>query len=139
MSDPTNELAGTPLNAPAPVDIKPIHEQLTLEATGDGGPTSGDGRPDAFIVGDQTAAGALTPEGGRNPGEPAGIPGINGNVLDPHNVNGTIGNQAVLDAGHGLENPALREDAGDDAAEEKAETEQEEKNEDEHEGEHKDD
>lgn len=98
---------GTPLNAPEPKDIAPLEDHLTLHPDGETGPTGDDGRPDGFVVGDQTAAGALTPPGGRHPGEPAGIPGNPGNLLDPHNVNGSQANQRIIAAGEGLENPEV--------------------------------
>ena len=105
---------GTPLNAPEPAEIKPLADHLTLHADeGDDAhlPTTDDGRPDAFVVGDQTAAGALTPPGGRHPGEPSGeVDHRSANVLDPYNVNGTGGNAAVLANGDGIEQPDLRDE-----------------------------
>lgn len=104
---------GTPLNAPEPTPIAPIEDHLTLHPDGETQPTAGDGRPDGFLVGDQTAAGALTPPGGRHPGEPAGIPGTSGNLLDPYRVNGAQANQEILANGDGVENPDVHKDTGD--------------------------
>lgn len=98
---------------PAP---RPLEKLSTLEHVPGHGPTGDDGRPDGFVPGDQTAAGALTPPGGQHPGEPSGIPGITGNLLDPYNVNGTAGNAAVLAAGQGIENPAISTNPNADKA-----------------------
>ena len=74
------------------------------------GPTGDDGRPDGFVPGDQTAAGALTPPGGQHPGEPAGIPGEKGNLLDPYGINSVQQNQLLNEQGDGIENPRISED-----------------------------
>ncbi len=100
--------------------VEPIEAKLTLggdnpEANagrvGDAEgfePTGDDGRPDGFIPGDQTAAGALTPPGGQKPGAPKGLhPGQPVNLQDPYNVNGTARNQELLAMGHGIKNPLL--------------------------------
>lgn len=103
-----------------PPEVAPVEDQLTL-GDGEGAeqdelpadmPTGDDGRPDGFVPGDQTAAGAFTPPGGRHPGAPKGLqPGESINLQDPHNVNGTARNQELLAAGHGIRNPALDKDA----------------------------
>ncbi len=99
---------GTPLNAPDPAAVTPIEDQLTLHPDDSREPTGApDGRPDAFLPGDQTAAGALTPPGGQHPGEPSGYPGRSANVLDPYNVNGTAANGAAIEQGQGLQHPEL--------------------------------
>lgn len=86
---------------------RPLDELTTLDHVEGHGPTGHDGRPDGFVPSDQTAAGALTPDGAKHPGEPAGIPGIPGNLLDPYNVNGTQRNQELIAEGIGIENPDL--------------------------------
>jgi hypothetical protein len=114
------ETAETPeggLVQTTPPAIAPIEDKLTLgdgehaeaaEDVGEDEPTGGDGRPDGFIPGDQTAAGALTPPGGRHPGKPRSLlPGEPVNLQDPYNVNGTARNQELLAAGHGIKNPKL--------------------------------
>ena len=100
------------LNAAPPADVAPIEDHLTLhpDHSTDPAPTTDDGRPQAFVVGDQTAAGALTPEEGRHPGEPATGPGKTANVLDPYNVNGTAANAAAIDRGDGIAHPDLHKD-----------------------------
>lgn len=109
------------LNAPAPEDVPPVEDKLTLGRgdeednlgevpVAEDEPTGDDGRPDGFIPGDQTAAGALTPPGGQHPGAPKGLlPGQSPNLQDPYNVNGTQRNHELLAAGHGIKNPLLDE------------------------------
>lgn len=63
--------------------VRPLEELMTPKDDGGTEPTGGDGRPDAFLPGDQTAAGHLTPEGGRHPGGSG-----QADPLDPYNVNG---------------------------------------------------
>lgn len=110
------------LNAPPPTDVPPVEAKLTLggdDAEANAGrvgeaegfePSGDDGRPDGFIPGDQTAAGALTPPGGQRPGAPKGLhPSQPVNLQDPYNVNGTARNQELLAMGHGIKNPLLDE------------------------------
>jgi len=62
------------------------------------------------VPGDQTAAGALTPPGARHPGAPKGLhPGQPVNLLDPHNVNGTLRNHELVSMRQrqGIKNPLL--------------------------------
>lgn len=89
--------------------LTPIEDKLTLHPDDETGPTGDDNRPDVFVPGDQTAAGALTPDGAKNPGEPSGLPGEAANLLDPYGVNGAVTNQAAIESGDGIENPDLHE------------------------------
>lgn len=119
MSDPENnaDAQSASLNQNAPgvePTPRPVEELTTLDHQDGHEPTGHDGRPDGFVPSDQTAAGALTPDGAKHPGEPSGIPGVAGNLLDPFNVNGTQRNQELLAAGEGIENPDL--DKGKHAA-----------------------
>lgn len=98
---------GTALNAAPAVAVAPIEDKLTLhpDDSTEAAPTTEDGRPQAFVPGDQTAAGALTPPEGQHPGEPSTTPGHAANVLDPYGVNGTRANAEAIKNGTGIEHP----------------------------------
>lgn len=74
--------AGEPLSPEESKKVPPIEELLTPNDDGETGPTGPDDRPDAFVPGDQTAAGHLTPPGARHPGGTG-----QADPLDPYNVN----------------------------------------------------
>lgn len=83
---PENDEPGTPSS------VRPLADLATPGPDGEHGPT-GDAPVDTFAPGDQTAAGYLTPEGSRHPGEPAPRedlptgPGVAKDPLDPYSVN----------------------------------------------------